>query len=249
LIPKHYGGVPTDVIETGAFRALLARGLRAAQARTRPLQSGLSVSFSNTDESAAGTIAAIVVRGQDRFILSNNHVLAFENRLALGTDIVQPATLDNGRLPQERVGALAQFTPLQPVGNRLDAAIAKISDTVQSIAGSAYGDSLLSSEPLEARTEMLVSKLGRGTGLTVGRIEDVSIDVAVDFATGQFLFEDQILIAASDDEFANDGDSGSLVTASRERRPVGLLFAGSSSHALATPIDRVLSEFGVEILV
>lgn len=248
-IKSQYDGVPTDVVETGSFRALLTRGLAAAQARTRPLLSGLSVSFASAEQFAAGTIGAIVCRGQDRFILSNNHVLAFENALAIGADIVQPATLDRGGLPQDRIAALNAFTPLAPNGNRIDAAIAQIAEGVPSVAGFVSGQDLVSGEPLSVSTEMLVNKVGRGTGVTSGRIDDVSLDVAVDFASGQFLFEDQILIRASDDAFATDGDSGSLLVASRERRPVGLLFAGSSSHALATPIDRVLSEFDVSILV
>jgi hypothetical protein len=48
--------------------------------------------------------------------------------------------------------------------------------------------------------------------------------------------------------FSGGGDSGSLiVTADGNNRPVALLFAGSSTHTLANPIDVVLNRFNVTI--
>lgn len=248
LIPAEFNGIPTDVVETGDFRAL-TRGLQATLARTRPLAIGLSIGFASAEDFIAGTIGAIVERGSDRFVLSNNHVLAFENRNPVGTVLLQPATLDAGRSPQDRVGVLSEYTPLTRRGNRVDAAIGKIDDAIATRAAFAYGVSLASAEPFDARTEMQIQKLGRGTGLTFGRVADVSVNVSVDFATGRFAFEEQILLRGNDNPFASDGDSGSLVVATGQKRPVALLFAGSESHALATPIHRVLDSFGVTILI
>ena len=52
--------------------------------------------------------------------------------------------------------------------------------------------------------------------------------------------------------FSAGGDSGSLIVVNSvgsgsDRRPVGLLFAGSSSYTIANPIDAVLTEFRVTI--
>ena len=54
--------------------------------------------------------------------------------------------------------------------------------------------------------------------------------------------------------FSAGGDSGSLIVAkgqgrnkANDRKPVGLLFAGSSFATIANPIDAVLAAFGVTI--
>ena len=52
--------------------------------------------------------------------------------------------------------------------------------------------------------------------------------------------------------FSQGGDSGSLIVTydpdnANEKKPVGLLFAGSSTHTIANPIDLVLDRFGVTI--
>lgn len=246
-IPDHFDGVRTDVIETGAFRAL-GKGIKAAQARTRPLRSGLSIGFASAEDFVVGTIGAIVLRGADRFVLGNNHVLAFENSLPPGTPILQPSRLDDGQNGMDQIGELTQFIRLEAFGNQMDAAIARIAPQIAATAGFAHGPRLASGVPLAAVTEMRINKMGRTTGRTDGRIDDVSVDVAVDFETGQFVFEDQLMLRASGGPFSNVGDSGALVVAATQKRPVGLLFAGSASHALATPIDRVLAAFGVTIL-
>ena len=247
-IPTHFDGVPTDVIETGTFRALGA-GIHAARSRTRPLRGGLSVGFASDEDFVVGTVGAIVQRGNDRFILSNNHVLAYENMLPLGTAIVQPSTIDNGKDPTDHIGQLAEFVPLQPRGNRMDAALARIDPRIKTSGGSVYGPRLASAMPTPALTGMRIAKCGRTTGLTRGRVDDVSLSVAVEFASGQFLFEDQLMLRADDVPFSGDGDSGALVVADALGRPVALLFAGAPAHAIATPIERVLSQFGVTILV
>jgi hypothetical protein len=63
-------------------------------------------------------------------------------------------------------------------------------------------------------------------------------------------FTNQIIVT----NFSAGGDSGSLVvfdgkgkTRLDDRRPVGLLFAGSSSITVVNPIDAVLTRFGVTI--
>ena len=55
----------------------------------------------------------------------------------------------------------------------------------------------------------------------------------------------QIIISPG--SFAYGGDSGSLVVTQQGNHPVGLLFAGSSLHIIANPIDDVLNTFNVTI--
>jgi hypothetical protein len=74
-----------------------------------------------------------------------------------------------------------------------------------------------------------------------------TIDVGYRGTTARFV--DQIVI--SDGSFSNPGDSGSLVVTKGlflgDRRPVGLLFAGSNMNTIANPIDLVLNRFGVTV--
>lgn len=99
LLPERVGGVPTDVIETGRFRAFMPAA-PAGQNRLRPARPGCSIGFRFPDERAgdlmAGTLGALVEADGIRFILSNNHVLANENALPVGSPIFQPALLDQG---------------------------------------------------------------------------------------------------------------------------------------------------------
>jgi len=91
--PAHIDGVPTDVIETGRFLALPAAVPRQRR-RLRPAQPGCSVGFQFTGDQAgfvmAGTFGAVAVANGTRYILSNNHVLANENSLPVGSRIFQP---------------------------------------------------------------------------------------------------------------------------------------------------------------
>lgn len=248
-IPKTIAGVPTDVCETGMFHAL-ADSLAAARKRARPLCAGASVGFVNNGHLVAGTITAIVERDGSRFVLSNNHVLAFENRLPLGANILQPGTLDNGQDPQDRIGTLAQFIPLTPADNTLDAAIALIDDAINANDRFAFRLRLNSTDPIPAKAQMPVAKLGRGSGYTEGLVDDLGVDADVDFDTGTFSFTDQLLVKTLNGSFADLGDSGSLVVSSGAKtQPVAMLFATSPQYALATPIDRVLAALNVSILV
>jgi hypothetical protein len=102
---------------------------------------------------------------------------------------------------------------------------------------------------VEASLGMKVQKYGRTTGHTVGRVTGINAVVDVNYRTGSARFEGQIII--TDGSFSTGGDSGSLVVSkgllAADRRPVGLLFAGSPSNTIANPIDLVLDRFGVTV--
>jgi hypothetical protein len=96
---------------------------------------------------------------------------------------------------------------------------------------------------------MRVQKYGRTTGHTVGRITGINATLDVDYRGNVARFTGQIMI--SGDGFSTGGDSGSLIVTKgllqADRRPVGLLFAGSPTNTVANRIDLVLDRFGVTI--
>ena len=100
---------------------------------------------------------------------------------------------------------------------------------------------------------LAVEKSGRTTGTTTGTIGSInaSVNVQYQIRCGQgtkyvISYTNQIIINST--TFSAGGDSGSLiVTSSSCHRPVGLLFAGSSSTTVANPIGQVLSKVGTAL--
>jgi hypothetical protein len=104
LIPAQVDDVLTDVIETGEIVAL---GIDRHSAQ-RPVRPGMSIGHRL---GTAGTVACLVRRQGEVFIVSNNHVLALLNEAKLGDLILQPGPSDGGTL-EDAVGRLAEFVPL-----------------------------------------------------------------------------------------------------------------------------------------
>ena len=100
---------------------------------------------------------------------------------------------------------------------------------------------------------MSVTKYGRTTGETPGEVDAINATIRIcykprgPFMCGQVaVFVGQVVITPG--TFSAGGDSGSgIVTNDGNLNPVALLFAGSSSHTIANPIDAVLSAFGVTV--
>jgi hypothetical protein len=253
LLPKRIRGMPTDVIETGSLEAFDAITDRA-RSRLRPVQPGCSVGFRfappNERFRMAGTLGAIVARGGERYLLSNNHVLADEGRLAPGAPIFQPGLLDGGRVASDRVATLTRFVPFRRTNNSVDAAIARADRAALVTTRFVAGVTLRSARPLAATLGLAVHKVGRTTGYTRGTVEDISADVRVGYDGGEYLFVDQIVIrGASGAQFSDSGDSGSLIVGRSSGRATGLLFAGSDTDTIANSIELVLAAFGVELVV
>jgi hypothetical protein len=261
-LPSEWNGLPTNVIEAGTFFALpvsvpfAALAPTPAQKKLRPARPGCSIGFQFPPPKhgylMAGTFGALVTKDDKHFILSNNHVLANENSLPIGSSIFQPGLLDSGNPATDKVAELSDFEPLSPKGaNSMDGAIAALSD--DHLADGRllpHVNKLKSGEPLTAAEEMLVMKVGRTTGYTEGEIFDISADVVVQYGLGNISFQDQILIRGTGEtpQFSAAGDSGSLIVHRAKRAPVGLLFAGSSAYTIANPIGPVLQRFKVSII-
>src|SRR5437899_11173374 len=75
----------------------------------------------------AGTFGAVVAAGSVRYILSNNHVLADENSLPIGSAIFPPGLLDHGKVSTDQIARLTPFVPLKAgAANVVDAALAAV---------------------------------------------------------------------------------------------------------------------------
>lgn len=254
MLPSEIKGVITDVIETGRFRPLPAAVPRE-QRRLRPARPGCSIGFQFSGDQArfvmAGTFGAVVEAAGPRYILSNNHVLANENVLPIGSPIFQPGLLDHGDPNSDQVATLTRFVTLrsgQP--NAMDCAIAEILNprTVSATFLPKVGR-LRSPQPIAVTENMRVAKIGRTTGYTTGVVFDLSADVKIEYDLGVLTFQDQILIRGNSGMFSDRGDSGSVIVDRTTRRATALLFAGSASHTIANPLVGVLAQLGVGMVV
>jgi len=248
LLPAKIDGIPTDVVQTGRLYAQVP----IAQTRLRPTKGGCSVGFQGVGFVMAGTLSCLVTDGHKRFILSNNHVLANENALPLGSPIFQPGLLDGGNANTDRVAKLSRFVRIQrvPAQNTVDCAIAAL--TRANIASPLILPSvgaLGSAVPVVAKVGMAVHKHGRTTGYTRGKVIDVAADVNITYDFGTARFVNQIIIVGSGGSFSDSGDSGSLIVRRTGNRATGLLFAGSSSHTIANHIQDVLTALGVTLVI
>jgi hypothetical protein len=218
----------------------------------RPVPIGVSTGHPSV---TAGTIGARVTDGTDLYALSNNHVFAANNTGRTGDHLLQPGVVDGGRDPDDAIATLEDFEPIRfcagiacPL-NLMDAALARTDPAQLGHETPEDGYGAPRSATAEATLGATVQKYGRTTGLTQGRITGIHAVMDVSYRSGTARFEDQIVISGSG--FSAGGDSGSLIVTKgmmlADRRPVGLLFAGTSSSTLANPIDVVLDRFGVTV--
>lgn len=110
VIPRELDGVRTDVYEVGYIQA--QQSTPGPRDRHRPtIPGGVSIGHYKV---TAGTLGAMVKDRTtgERFILSNNHVLANSNEALVGDPILQPAAIDGGRQPGDVVARLERFIPL-----------------------------------------------------------------------------------------------------------------------------------------
>jgi len=229
------------------------------QTRKRPLRIGLSVGHYKI---TAGTLGAFV-RPRKRgtlLLLSNNHVLADEDRAKKGDAILQPGAYDGGRNPADRVGTLDTAVKLKKTGaNFVDCALAALAPKVTFQAATLTGVGTLSAAAAPPVEEIdLVEKLGRTTGHTRGRITAFELDnLVVGYDQGNLRFDGQIEIeGASTEPFSQGGDSGSLIFTSLGREAAALLFAGGDQGGsngkgltFANPIAAVFDRLKVELAV
>lgn len=257
-LPEQLERVPVQVVVTGEFHA------RVDPTAWFPRPVPIGVSTGHPDITA-GTIGCRVKDASGNvYALSNNHVYANSNDASIGDSALQPGPYDGGKDPEDAIGTLHDFEPINFSGgdNTIDAAIALTDAGLLGVATPGIegvdGYGTPSSSTVAAFPEMPVQKYGRTTRWTHGQVSAINATVDVCYETrGPFRcvklarFVDQIVITPGD--FSAGGDSGSLIVTDypdnpeNDKRPVGLLFAGSDTHTIANPIDAVLGAFGVTI--
>ena len=220
--------------------------------RHRPLTPGISVGQARV---TAGTLGgfALAAHGEAgaRYILSNNHVLADEDRARKGDLVLQPGRADGGRVPADAVARFERAVRLKRSGNLVDAALARLDDAVAMDAARVRGLGRLAgvrAEPLAPGD--LVAKLGRTTGLTRGVVSAIEVDrVIVGYDEGERRFDDQVEISPRGrGVFSRGGDSGSLIV-DDGRHPAALLFAGNDADTTyASPIAAVLTALRIRLV-
>jgi hypothetical protein len=104
MVPSTLEGTPTDVVQTGIIRAL-----QVPTDRIRPAPGGVSIGHRDI---TAGTLGCLVKKSGQKYILSNNHVLANSNQAQIGDPILQPGPYDGGKYPDDQIATLEQFVPI-----------------------------------------------------------------------------------------------------------------------------------------
>ncbi|HEX8843040.1 MAG TPA: hypothetical protein VF791_00140 [Pyrinomonadaceae bacterium] len=246
-IPESMSGpkaIPTDVKVIGRIRLEL-------NAIRKPLQPGNSIGHIKV---TAGTLGTWVMKDGKIMILSNSHVLAESGKAKRGDDILYPGKLDGGKKPKDLVARLTDFVPFQTGGdfvNKVDCAVATpLEERLDEIKREIKGLGLPRGT-IKAKRGMKVTKVGRTTGKTTGRVLDVNFRTIVNYpGIGKVGFIDQVLCT----RYTEGGDSGSLVLDKESGKAVGLHFSGSPPEgggrgsSVFNPIEAVLEALGVKLV-
>ncbi|NLZ32131.1 MAG: hypothetical protein GX890_03415 [Firmicutes bacterium] len=125
MVPRSLRGQRVDVIEIGEVRLLEDQEEEESPLpgdsrlkRWRPAPGGVSVGHYKITAGTLGCAVKDPATGE-RFILSNNHVLANsssgeDGRASVGDPVLQPGPYDGGRPEGDTIAPLARFIPLRP---------------------------------------------------------------------------------------------------------------------------------------
>lgn len=262
-LPASLEGLPVVEEVTGKIVAMADH--RAKQ--TAPIQLGTSGGWRYDLANGfccGGTLGSLVKKGTTQYVLSNYHVLEGDivnggngRKAVAGDPVVQPGLIDVGcnAGTAQNVASLAGIKSLP--GSNVDCAIASVISGMVRTDGSILDIGTLSASTVGASVGQAVKKSGRTTGLSRSSVSGLNATVSVAYenecAGGSAFtktFTGQIIVRNNGSRFLNSGDSGSLMVEDVTTRPraVGLLFAGSSSTAVANPIGQVLSFLGATMV-
>jgi hypothetical protein len=227
---------------------------------TAPIQLGTSGGWrydSANGYCCGGTLGSLITVNGIQYIMSNYHVLESDivaggNGLVAttGHPVIQPALIDVGcnANTSQNVGTLVVLNALP--GSNVDVAVAQVSPGMVRTDGSILGIGVISKTTLAPALRLGVKKSGRTTSTTSSSISGLNATISVSYerecAGGTAFtktFTGQVVISNSGSKFLKGGDSGSLMVENKTTNPraVGLLYAGSSTTAIANPIDQVLA--------
>jgi len=270
LVPQMLNGFKTDVVVTGKFRAQDS-GIDP-KGRWRPVvPPGVSIGHPGV---TAGTFGCLVRKGDEVFILSNNHVLADVNAGKAGDPILQPGVADGGTA-DDHIAKLADYVSIDFGTSEPECSIAEfITKTLNYVAG-AFGSShqlqAVKKTPGVNRVDAALARplspdlvkneiLNIGVPIGVGAVT-LGMDVqkmgrTTGHTTGKITQIDVTVQIDYDGPTAlfsgqiiaspmsQGGDSGSAVL-DMDKRVVGLLFAGSDAATIINPIGEVFSALNV----
>lgn len=268
-IPLAIDGVPVVTEVTGEFRAMRGGGgggVSHTAKQSYPIQLGTSGGWRYdlaNGYCCGGTLGSLILKGGTQYILSNYHVLYADivnggnSRTAQpGDPVIQPALIDvscNAANANDVANLVANGGSLP--GANVDAGIAAVISG--RVSSSILEVGTISSTTEGASINQLVKKSGRTTGLTRSKVTGLNATVSIAYdnecaggAAFTKTFTGQIVIANKGSKFLAGGDSGSLMVqdVATNPRAVGLLYAGSSTSAIANPINDVLNFYGATMV-
>ena len=266
-----YGEVESQLLVPGTGPAAPSNSSSVPEVNQHsPLVCGLQIqNFDDDDREGTlqqgymiiGTLGCFVTAASGNIAaLSNNHVMAGENRGLRNQDRI----LQNGSTtfqPAQHVATLTDFTPLQasPAGakphlgnvvyNEIDAAIAELEAAAN--WNQAYLPTRGLTAPLGIASAKLgdqVFKVGRTTGLTYGEVVDVGVVVGpVTYSAGECWFRRSITIEGlNGSQFSNKGDSGSAILRTNGE-VIGVLYAGNGQQTYACPMSEIFNELNCQL--
>ncbi|MDD3642244.1 MAG: hypothetical protein PHQ19_02110 [Candidatus Krumholzibacteria bacterium] len=269
-VPKQIEGVGVKVVLTDKIVAMgkpPSSSVSHTAKQTPPIQLGTSGGWRYdlaNGYCCGGTLGSLIQVGSQKRILSNYHV--FEADIVLGDNnkaaatgdyIIQPGLIDVScnAANAQNVATLVKTSSLP--NNNVDCSSATIITGMVREDGAILEVGTLSASTVAAYVNQPVKKSGRTTGLTRSTVSGLNATISVAYenecAGGSAFtktFTGQILIANKRSKFLAGGDSGSLMVEdlSTNPRAVGLLFAGSTTIAVANPIGQVLSFLGASMV-
>ncbi len=270
-IPAKMLGVAARAELTEKFRAFNGKpgsgGVSHTAKQTTPIQLGTSGGWRSdlaNGYCCGGTLGSLVKINGELHILSNYHV--FESDIVnggnglvaqTGDNVIQPGLIDVNctAANAQNVATLVKKSSLP--NNNVDCSIAKVIAGMVNTNGAILEIGTLSSQTVVAAINQAVKKSGRTSGLTRSKISGLNATISVTYdnecAGGTAFtktFTGQIVIANGASAFLKGGDSGSLMVedVATKSRAIGLLYAGSSTTAIANPINEVLAFLGATMV-
>jgi len=269
-IPGTLKGVHISVEVTEPFRAMLAKpggGVSHTAKQTPPIQLGTSGGWRYdlaNGYCCGGTLGSLIQKGGVQYILSNYHVFEADivsggnSRIAVtGDPVIQPGLIDVNCTANNAQDVATLVVSKSLPGSNVDASIARAIPGMVRTDGAILEIGTVSASTVGASIGQAVKKSGRTSGLTRSKITGLNATISVAYdnecaggAAFTKTFTGQIVIGNKGSRFLTGGDSGSLMVEDIPTNPhaIGLLFAGSSSTAIANPISQVLSFFGATMV-
>jgi hypothetical protein len=268
--PTVIDGYPVEAVLTDKIVAMKGGGgggVSHTAKQTPPIQLGTSGGWRYdlaNGYCCAGTLGSLVKIGTTQYVLSNYHVLEADivnggnsRQAQAGDPIIQPGLIDVGcnAATAQNVATISGIKSLP--GSNVDAAIGPVISGMVRTDGAILEVGAISATTIAATVGQAVKKSGRTTGLTRSSVSGLNATISVAYenecAGGSAFtktFTGQILVSNRRSGFLAGGDSGSLMVqdVTTNPRAVGLLFAGSSTIAVANPISQVLSFFGATMV-